>query len=266
MKTFSAWHISLFRIPVLAFLLGTAIWSPAGAVDISATDVFNNWSRFPAPSSELENGTVAIVGNEIGLFGPGGEPARSLISDFVLTGNSTFSGSFRTTGTDDDLIGIIFGWQDLDNHYRFGWDAFDVNQGALDTLGANGVVNASPLPGVHGRRLIAESADVNTFLFQDPGPNGAIPYARNTLYNFAIERNGNLLNFFLEIDGGATLLDLSVSDTTFTSGRVGIYSDSQSAALFSNLMVVSDVPEPGPILLLGLGIVGLATLRWRLAA
>ncbi len=148
------------------------------AQSISPSEVVNDWIDTGEPRGGGNTGAWNVSGSEAQA------PDHGMrLSDFTLDGGS-FSGSFRTTGGDDDQIGFVFGFQDQSNHYRFAWDAFDSNNGHNDALGTNGVANSAGLSGgpsgsigagggVHGIRLLKEVGGVNTYLYQDPGPSDA---------------------------------------------------------------------------------------------
>ena len=171
----------------------------------------------------------------------------SIISNFSLTGDFTFDGVLTPTTTrfdDDDILGLVFGWQDADNHYRLGWE-----QGGLNDkgTGADGRLVVSS-----GMFLVREVAGVSTVLFQRE-----IFWQDDVDYNFSVGRNGDDISFSL---GG---INRSFTDTSFTSGRIGFYTESQTArfaGLASRPVAPAPVPEPSAIALLGFA---LTFLVWR---
>ncbi|MGQ8364543.1 PEP-CTERM sorting domain-containing protein [Glaciecola sp. 1036] len=183
-----------------------------------------------------------------GLTSAGGNQAvqnnnsnASIISDFSFTGDFNFTGSMTPTivgFNDDDILGLVFGWQDYQNHYRLGWE-----QG-----GYNDISSAS------GMFLVREVAGVSTILFQQE-----IFWQDNVDYNFVVGRSGNNISFLL--NG----ISQSFTDTSFMSGKVGFYTESQTAR-FGGLASApqapsNSVPAPAPLALLGLGVLGLAYRR-----
>ena len=134
------------------------------------------------------------------------------------------------------MIGFIFGYQDMDNHYRFGWDAYDYNSGYSDVGGTNGM------------RVIKEVAGTNNFL-----TSNSTRWARNVHYNFSITRSGSTFNVkIIQQSNAAILLNYTGTDSQFATGKVGIYTASQSPVYFYNIDVT--VPEPSSCLMI-LGIV-----------
>lgn len=213
---------------LICFLLIIFVATVQG-LSITASDVINNWTTMGDPRDGT-SGTWVLSGSEVSSPDSG-----SKISNFTMA-DGTFSGSFRTTGADDDIIGFIFGFQDLSNHYRFGWDAADYNSGYADVGGTNGM------------RVLKEVAGSNTFLVQN-----STKWQRNVLYNFSVTRTGSDISVFVGINGGATLLNYVGTDTQFMVGKVGIYTASQSPVYFSNLQVTS-TPEASSVVMLVLGV------------
>ena len=192
----------------------------------------------------------------------------SLVSDFVLGGNFSFSGNFRPTYAnnngcigsndnscnDNDILGLVFGWQDQNNHYRLGW-----SQGGLsDITGRTGLFLIREVNGVSNTLLAWEN-----LFWQD-----------DVLYNFTIRRLGEEVSVMLRgasarntvgtqsantREGDPQLtnwsgVDFSLIDTRFLAGRVGVYTESQTA-VFSSLQVEGRViPLPATFSLVGLGL------------
>ncbi len=207
---------------------------------ISAADVFFNWTDAATPicSFSQQPQPWTLAGQEI--F----SPEHGLkVSDFILSGDVSFTGKFRTPGGDDDAIGLVFGYQDIDNHYRFGWDQFVPESGGQPDPcpGSNGVPNVPPLSGVHGLRLIRTWGGQHVFLYQDP-VEGAVPWSDNTEYAFSFSRQGNQLSLTVdEVVSGTNMLNFTITDTAFPAGRVGLWTSSQSSVAFYDLAID---PEP----------------------
>ena len=190
-----------------------------------------------------------------GLTSAGGNQAvqnsisyGTIVSDFSFIGDFNFSGSMTPTTVsfnDDDILGLVFGWQDASNHYRLGWEQGGYND---------------PASGASGMFLVRELAGVSTILFQQE-----TFWADNVDYNFIVGRTGNDISF------GLAGISQSFTDTTFMSGNVGFYTESQTAR-FGGLASAPQAPgtgtvsEPAPFALIGLGLLGMLFARKRSAA
>lgn len=226
----------------LKHLIGAIALLSATSVQAVVVDT-SLWTTAPSP---------AYGGGPTGLTSAGGNQAvqnsnsyGTIVSDFTFTGDFNFSGSMTPTTAvfnDNDILGLVFGWQDESNHYRLGWEQGGYN----DISGASGMF------------LVRELAGVSTILFQQEAF-----WSDNVTYNFIVGRAGNDISFNL---GG---IAQSFTDTTFMSGNVGFYTESQTA-MFGGLASAptppgSSVPEPTILALMGLGLAGIGWKRQKAA-
>ncbi len=202
----------------------------------------------------------------------------SLISNFSFVGDFLFTGEMTATfadnqacGTsndnscdDNDLMGIVFGWQNDANHYRLGWGQGGIN----DITGKNGLF----------------------FIEEKNGKSNTIEHWENLFwqedetYVFEINRKGNALNISLNGTGRSTAgsqgsdptlasnnaspsqvaINYIVDNDTWLSGNVGVYTESQTA-FFANLTAegLIEVSEPFLFGLVSCGIVFLLARRKR---
>lgn len=228
------------KLKVLA-LAGLVLAGMAGQLEagfIAESDVFNNWSRQADFITNANSANWALSGTTIRVTNNG---SGALISDFTQTADFSFSTSIQANG-DNDLMGIVFGWQDQNNTYGLTW-------------GGGGV--GSQLNGIH---LFREVAGVRTSLASLGGN-----WASNAVYGFSVARNGgNLSVAITSTQNNTTLFSQVVSDSTFLTGMVGFDVYSQAATFsFGNTQFsqVSDVPEPTSIAMWGLGALGLTFAR-----
>lgn len=223
----------------------------AGVIDVDTS----KWLALEGPS----NGRNTDVW--VGLRGQApekrGNSSGSLVSDFELFGDFLFSGYFSPTTVnydDNDIIGIIFGWQDAENHYRLGWSQTqrpntDDDKAIADITGRTGLF------------LIREVAGVSQTLFNISD----LFWQDDAQYSFDVRRVANQLD--LNFGGNV----FSVTDSTFTSGHVGVYTESQTGRFWG--LNVSDtsisalprpVSEPGAFMFAsGLAMLAVVSRRKR---
>ncbi len=119
---------------------------------------------------------------------------------------------------------------------------------------------------MHGVHVLQEISATNTFLFQDPGPNGARKWLRNTNYDFEVTVSGSSLSVVIDRVGVGNILNYSGTAGAGLSGNVGLFAVSQSPVYFSNLEYAV-VPVPGATVLgmIGISMVGAYTRKRRLS-
>lgn len=217
-----------------------------GAAQASAATVeTNNWTSANGPANNVSTASSWTTGGTTAT--KAGNDSTTLVSDFSTSGDFTYTGSMRSLN-DNDNMGIVFGWQDANNHYRLGWEGGGYSDGGSSSQ--------------QGFWLIRETAGVDTVLFNIPSLFWAGHNTTN-IYDFSITRSGGDISFSMML-GTSTLASGTVTDSTFLSGKVGVYVES-NASEFTDLSVAAPnvVPLPAslPFLMAGMGGLGLISHR-----
>lgn len=213
-----------------------------------------------------------------------GNSSGALISDFTLGGDFTFSGIFtptfaynascqaENTCDDDDILGLVFGWQDANNHYRLGWSQGDGSNssGVKDVTGKTGLFLVKE---ENGRSNTIKNWD-SSFWLEDVAYKFSISRVADSI-SLSVQGliqsirgiQGAIVPTNVAQSGTPQTIDYSVSDSTFVSGRVGIYTESQTAE-FKSLAVnvpstAVNVVAPATASLAILGGLGLLVFRLR---
>ena len=240
--------VALCKILAVGLLLSLA--SNTYATTITTTDIITNWTSGDNPTGSAANGSWfdssgTIQGTE--------NHAGSLVSDVIA--NTNFSFSVNSTAIDDDTFGLIWGFQDLSNHYRFSWgqDYGENGVGSGPSQGWDGIYD--------GFKIIKEEVGVSSVLF-----SSETEYVQGNIYTLNVM--GTAAGFNVNIDNLTTstsIFSQVLADTTFTSGKVGIHELYQGS---SNIWTSFDlngtsVPEPSILAIFALGIMGLVARRFK---
>ncbi len=213
------------------------------------------WSHQAGPSNDL------TTGNWVGVKGQAPEKhsnsSGALVSDFRVFGDFLFSGYFSPTRRefdDNDIVGLVFGWQDPKNHYRLGWTQ-------TQRPGTDDDKSFTDITGRTGLFLIREVNGKSETLFNIKD----LYWEDNASYSFNIKRVANQL----ELNFGGNVF--SVTDSTFFSGHLGVYTESQTAKFWNlkaegktSLLPPQSVPvsEPGAVMFFS-GLLIAAAVRRR---
>lgn len=223
------------------------------AAPISAADAIADWSQ---EGSVIDGATLGVWTLNGATIRATNNHVGTLVSDFTAVGDFSFSA--QSSSSDNDTFGLVWGFQDLANNYRFSW-ARDFGEDGIggSATGAGGVFD--------GFKIIKEVGGVSSVLFQSN-----TEYVQNRNYSLSV--SGNATGFNVTITDLTTLLAVfneDIADTTFTSGKVGLNElFQQGGNVWQNIDFVqgagaNPVPVPAtlPLLLGALAAAGFAARR-----
>lgn len=231
-----------YKIATVAILMLSPIVVSASV--ITPSDVLSDWTPSGSPIDGGTDGVWTQSGSSI--VGSGNHRA-SLLSDF--SNSDSFGFSVDSRARDNDLFGLMWGVQDLSNHYRFSWGQERNDGGNTGWTGSGGF------------NLYKEVGGVATGLF-----NSNIEYVIGNDYNLnVLGTAGGFDVLITNLTTSTNIFNISIADTTFTSGRVGVHEWYQgNSNVWSNFDNSQTVPEPSVIALMGLGVFGLGISRRKM--
>jgi len=168
------------------------------------------------------------------------------------------------TGSDDDFIGFVFGYQNSSNFYLFDW-----KQGQQDYVGT------TAYEGFTIKRIAAASAGdltLSDFWSSTGHANSTVlassygsdkGWADLTEYDFHLDFQPGVFSVSV-MQGATTLWDVTVNDGAFGYGQFGFYNFSQEMVNYSGFEQtggVPGVPEPTTMILMGIGLAGIGISR-----
>ena len=157
----------------------------------------------------------------------------AVVSDFTTSSPFRFSGSIRAP-EDDDILGLLFGYQDGQNNFRFSWTGGeDADWEAGHTVDENGDKH-----GYQGAMLVQEIGGKATALAHLDGLfwKARKTYVFDLLVTELGTRGTSDFRTIIELaitDGTNPIVNLSAQSNDVSDGRVGVFTRSNSA-LFWN--------------------------------
>ena len=153
-------------------------------------------------------------------------------TEFVDT---TIDGTFIVdSNNDDDLIGFIFGYKDKGHYYLFDWKEKDQDE-AKGGMSIKVVNTDSPIPAID--LWSTSGSDKIKLLYHDN-----IKYSHRTPYNFTLNYTDKG-TFNIIIKQGDIILDnITINDSTYTSGKFGFYNLSQEMVTYKGFTVEAVPP------------------------
>lgn len=224
--------------PVRAYTLTT--WTPQGIID--------TWDRMANPMDGADADAWVVDSGDLLYASNTGQAIRPGMD---LSGDFRFGARVRSSGTDDDRYGLMFGVLDADNNYRLSWEGNFSNGGYAEMDGSRGL------------SLIRELAGTSVSLINLPSAY----FEPRTWYDAEVWRTGGDVGIKVaRVSDGWVVVDQSVADTTFLHGYFGLWNASQDTR-YNNVQLLQpdgsgSVPEPGP-LAAAAAVSAAGALAWR---
>ncbi|OEU53632.1 MAG: hypothetical protein BA871_02970 [Desulfuromonadales bacterium C00003096] len=226
---------------LIMMFLGLNSWALAAPIDLTG------WTPYPGGTWN-----VSADGSSV-LQTTNGQPTY-----FVSTANyidTQFKGSFGVeTTSDDDFIGFVFGFNGFDDYLLFDW-----KQGRQSYTGfASDGYTLSKITGSGVNLWDHTGSDIQVLDTSYGAVVNDVGWADNTVYDFTLDYTNSGIKISIDND---LIFDIA---GTFDTGKFGFYNYSQSQVRYQGFTEdpappsgPAPVPEPGTLLLVGAGIIGL---------
>jgi len=232
--------MKIFKAAAASLVLLTSSFSYAGIIDLSS------WTPTPGGSWNVQGGGTSV------LQTVNGDPTYFLSDTNYI--NTQFDGSFGVeTTSDDDFIGFVFGYNNSNDFLLFDWKQGNQTWNGDQALSG---YTLSKISGSDVNYWDHTGADIAVLASNYAGNNG---WVDNTTYNFNLDFTTTGIKIGID---GTNIFDVSGS---FTSGKFGFYNYSQSQVRYTGFTqeVSQSVPEPSTLAIFALGVMGLASRRFK---
>lgn len=223
-------------------VLATLMFSLSSIANAGLIDL-NSWTATSGGTWNVQGGGTSV------LQTTNGQPTFFLSDSNYI--NTIFDGTFGVeTSSDDDFIGFAFGYANSTDFLLFDW-----KQGNQTT--AQSGFTLSKISGSDVDYWGHTGSDITVLASDYVGNNG---WADNTVYDFSLDFTTSRIK--IDIDG-SNIFDVSGS---FSTGKFGFYNYSQSNVRYTGFteeQSPSTVPEPSTFAIFALGVIGLASRRYK---
>jgi len=245
-------YLNLMCFTVVGFVLSVN-YAKAGPIDL------NTWSEIDSNGNwevSSDGSSVVQTSNSSGTI--------FISSDSFI--NSKFVGTFTVeTNVDDDFIGFVFGYNNVDDFYIFDWkqreqpitgrdifEGFTLSKVSIDAAAASGL-NLWDHTGL----------GISVLDTQYGGHEGWDDYVT---YDFILDYTDTSIEIL--INGGIYENEniFSLTGLTNNAGSFGFYNLSQQTVRYTASIVEAEaVPEPSTLIVFILGLIGLviSKRKWR---
>lgn len=188
---------------------------------------FNTWSMIQFPeqgsSGHVTPNWKVNSANSNHITQDQNAHATIMMGNFAGS-NFTAKGTMKPIGSDDDYIGFVFGYQDMQHFYILAWRASD--EGSQRNGLSLHVVNSSTP--VYEEELTKSWGTGDSRIINLD--SNKTPWVLNTEYEYELTHNAPNISITIREKATGTLIaNLKATDNTYPSGKFGIYNYSQAA-------------------------------------
>jgi hypothetical protein len=246
--------------------IGIAVFLFSFSIIVNATPIdLSSWSEEQYDFSGYQPPGTWVLSNNNETVTQTVNADPSMYLNGVSQTSYQMDGTWQVvTGSDDDFMGFVFGYQDASHFYMMDWKQTYQNEGGYG-IGQEGFsikkISADSKGDLSAGDFWESSGTANTtVLASNFGTTEG--WADNTLYNFHLDFQPGTFTVVVK-QGDTELWNVTVDDNSFTWGQFGFYNFSQSMVEYNGFEQTGGepVPEPGTLFLLAIGITGIG--MWR---